>query len=130
MKQVASQAAEKNTAQEKAQQQARRQAQQQAKHNALRNPYNIGTLDRFLRFTLGAALIGSVFYISPESVLSLAGIELKLYKLLPLIGIYPAVTAWMGWDPLYHAARIKSCTALRADVCANLVTQTKVLAKL
>jgi hypothetical protein len=125
MKQVASQAAEKNIAQEKAQQ----QAQRQAKNNALRNPYNIGTLDRFLRFTLGAALIGSVFYISPESVLSLAGIELKLYKLLPLIGIYPAVTAWMGWDPLYHAARIKSCTALRADVCANLVTQTKVLAK-
>jgi hypothetical protein len=125
MKQVASEVAKKNTAQEKAQQ----QAQRQAKNNALHNPYNIGTLDRALRFTLGAALIGSVFYISPESVLSLAGMELKLYKLLPLIGIYPAVTAWMGWDPLYHAARIKSCTALRADVCANLVTQTKVLAK-
>jgi hypothetical protein len=45
------------------------------------------------------------------------------------VGIYPAITAWLGWDPIYQLARIKSDTSSRADVCDDIVTQTKKLAQ-
>ena len=99
------------------------------KTTSLPNPYNIGTIDRVIRYIIGAGLVGSVFYLNPNFALSLAGLEIKLYKLLPLIGIYPAVTAWLGWDPLYQVMRIKSSSHWRGDVCGSLTTQTKTLAK-
>ena len=131
MKQVANQAVNNgnNDIQPGVQSNTKNTANKDAVINYMRKPYNIGTLDRAIRFLLGAALIGSVFYINPEYVLSLAGMELKLYKLLPLVGIYPAITAWLGWDPIYQLARIKSDTSSRVDVCDDLVTQTKKLAQ-
>jgi hypothetical protein len=127
MKQVANQT--ENSAKKNTNTNTNSNSKETAGINYFRKPYNIGTLDRALRFFLGAALIGSVFYINPEYVLSLAGMELKLYKLLPLVGIYPAITAWLGWDPIYQLARIKSDTPSRGDVCDDLITQTKTLAQ-
>jgi hypothetical protein len=89
------------------------------------NPYNIGTVDRALRFVLGGVLVGSIFYLDPSLSLSVLGAEIALYKLLPLLGIYPAVTAWLGWDPIYHITHIKSDTELESDVCGSIVSQTK-----
>jgi hypothetical protein len=106
------------------------QSAKNEKTTSMPNPYNIGTIDRVIRYTIGAGLIGSVFYLDPNYVLSLAGLEIKLYKLLPLIGIYPAITAWLGWDPLYQVAHIKSSTQWRGDVCGSLATQTKALTQL
>lgn len=108
---------------------ADKQTADNIKTNYQRSPYNIGTIDRAIRYILGAVLVGSVFYLNPEYSFSLAGLEIKLYKIFPLIGIYPAITAWLGWDPIYQLARINSSTQLRRDVCGSLVKQAKVLAQ-
>jgi hypothetical protein len=92
---------------------------------SLPNPYNVGTIDRAIRFVIGGVLIGSVFFVNPASILTFQGLDIALYKLLPLIGIYPALTAWLGWDPVYNIFNIRSCTGLKSDVCDDIVEQTK-----
>ena len=89
------------------------------------NPYNIGSIDRSLRFIIGGVLMGSLFYLTPAAVVSVAGTELMLMKFLPLISIYPLLTAWLGWDPIYHLLRINSSTRIQKDVCADIVDQVK-----
>ena len=89
------------------------------------NPYNTGFIDRSLRFVLGGILLGSVFYLTPAATLSLFGHQVMLMKLLPIVSIYPLLTAWFGWDPVYHVARINSSTRIRGDICADIVDQVK-----
>lgn len=90
------------------------------------NPYNIGFIDRSMRFVLGGVLLGSVFYLTPGAIVSVMGTEVMLMKLLPIVSIYPLLTAWLGWDPFYHLFRIKSSTSIERDVCADIVDQVKV----
>lgn len=90
------------------------------------NPYNIASIDRSLRFIVGGILLGSVFYLSPEAVLSVGSYELMLIKLLPIISVYPLGTAWLGWDPIYHLFHINSSTRVQRDICADIVDQVKV----
>ena len=89
------------------------------------NPYNIGFIDRSVRFIVGGALLGSVFYLTPEAMASVFSYEIMLIKLLPIVSIYPLLTAWFGWDPFYHLAKIKSSMPIREDVCADIVDQVK-----
>jgi hypothetical protein len=89
------------------------------------NPYNIGFIDRSLRFVIGGILLGSVFYLSPLATVTIFGVEMMLMKVLPIISIYPLLTAWIGWDPFYHLAKIKSSMRIREDVCADIVDQVK-----
>lgn len=95
------------------------------KHRTIPNPYNIGFIDRSLRFVIGGVFVGSVFYLAPAATISILGSEMMLMKLLPIVSIYPLLTAWFGWDPVYHIARIKSCTNIKGDVCADIVDQVK-----
>ena len=95
------------------------------KQATIPNPYNIGFIDRSLRFILGGVLLGSAFYLTPAAVVSIAGYDMMLMKLLPIVSIYPLLTAWLGWDPLYHLARINSSTRIQGDVCADIVDQVK-----
>ena len=96
------------------------------KHVTIPNPYNIGSIDRSLRFVIGGILLGSVFYLTSAELFSVGGYELMLIKLLPILSIYPLGTAWLGWDPIYHLLHIKSSTRLRGDICADIVDQVKV----
>ena len=89
------------------------------------NPYNIGFIDRSLRFIIGGILLGSVFYLTPTAMISILGSEIMLMKLLPIVSIYPLLTAWVGWDPFYHLANIKSSMPIKEDVCADIVDQVK-----
>ncbi len=89
------------------------------------NPYNIGFIDRSLRFIVGGVLLGSVFYLTPAAMVSIFGYEIMLMKLLPIVSIYPLLTAWFGWDPVYHLAKINSSTPIKEDVCADIVDQVK-----
>ena len=89
------------------------------------NPYNIGFIDRSLRFVIGGVLFGSIFYLSPSTMVNIFGSEVMLLKLLPIISIYPLLTAWVGWDPVYHIAHIRSSTRIKGDVCADIVDQVK-----
>ncbi len=89
------------------------------------NPYNIGFIDRSSRFVIGGILFGSIFYLSPAAMVSIFGFEVMLMKLLPIISIYPLLTAWIGWDPFYHLANISSSMRIREDVCGDIVDQVK-----
>ena len=93
------------------------------------NPYNIGSIDRGLRYFIGGILVGSVFYLGAVQTIMLFGTDFALIKILPLIGIYPAMTAWLGWDPFYELFNITSETRYKADVCDSLVEQTKAATK-
>lgn len=89
------------------------------------NPYNIGFLDRSLRFIIGGAMLGSVVYLSPSIVVSLLGNEIMLMKVLALLSLYPLLTAWIGRDPIYHLLSINSATRLKEDKCGDIVDQVK-----
>ena len=54
---------------------------------------NLNGIERVLRLTLGCALIGSVL---------LSPLSFEYLVLMPLIGIYPCLTALVGWDPVYY----------------------------
>ena len=89
------------------------------------NPYNIGSIDRSIRFIIGGVLMGSIFYLTPTAVWSVAGTELMLMKFLPLISIYPLITAWLGWDPIYELFNTTSETRFKSDVCNGLLQQAR-----
>lgn len=89
------------------------------------NPYNIGFLDRSLRFIVGGAMLGSVFFLSPSVVVSMFGYEVMLLKVLSLASLYPLLTAWIGLDPIYHILSIDSATKLKEDKCGDIVDQVK-----
>jgi len=93
------------------------------------NPYNIGSIDRALRFFIGGILVGSVFYLDPSLTITLFSIEFALIKVLPLIGIYPAITAWLGWDPIYELFNTTSETRFKSDVCDDLWKQAKAVTR-
>jgi hypothetical protein len=59
---------------------------------------NIHMIERVLRLFFGCSLIGSVFFMP---------IPFDYLILLPLIGIYPCLTAIVGWDPLYYVLDIE-----------------------
>ncbi|RMD80729.1 MAG: DUF2892 domain-containing protein [Gammaproteobacteria bacterium] len=56
--------------------------------------HNLNQRERILRAAVAAALIGTPFLVEGP-VHGLAW--------LPLLGIYPALTAWLGWDPIKGA---------------------------
>jgi hypothetical protein len=89
------------------------------------NPYNIGFLDRSLRFIVGGAMLGSVLTLSPTVVVSIFGYEMMLLKVLTFLSLYPLLTAWIGLDPIYHILSIDSATKLKEDKCADIVDQVK-----
>lgn len=53
---------------------------------------NVDNIERVFRFFIGCSLIGSVMFIP---------VPFDYLILLPLIGIYPCLTAIVGWDPTY-----------------------------
>ena len=55
---------------------------------------NLNGIERVLRLFVGCALIGSVM---------LSPFTFEYLVLMPLIGIYPCLTAILGWDPIYFA---------------------------
>ena len=95
------------------------------KQKTMPNPYNMGFIDRSLRFFVGGMMLGSIFYLSPSIMASLFGFEIMLMKLLALLSIYPLLTAWIGWDPIYHVLSINSATKIREDICGDIVDQVK-----
>jgi len=78
---------------------------------------NLGVLDRTLRGLAGLALSAHVLFLDgPPGAWSLYGV---------LLGLYPALTAVWGWDPLYHLAGIRTCGGGRP--CAGYPAQVAAL---
>ena len=59
---------------------------------------NIHMIERVLRLFVGCSLIGSVLFVQ---------VPFDYLILLPLIGIYPCLTAIVGWDPIYYVLDIE-----------------------
>ncbi len=78
---------------------------------------NLGVLDRTLRGLAGLALSTHVLFLDgPPGAWSLYGV---------LLGLYPALTAVWGWDPLYHLAGVRTCGG--SQPCAGYPTQVAAL---
>jgi hypothetical protein len=78
---------------------------------------NIGNSERLMRVTLGVGLIVDVM---------LGAGPLGLAALIPLVSIYPVMTGFLGYDPIYAALGYssiksgqKSKTLSRRHVYAN-----------
>ena len=56
---------------------------------------NIGTVDRLIRAAVGMALL-SLFFIAPQSRWG-------------LLGLFPLITAFIGWCPPYSLLGINTC---------------------
>jgi len=41
------------------------------------------------------------------------------YAYLPIIAIYPLLTAILGWDPVYSASHVKSCNGAARNQCGT-----------
>lgn len=74
---------------------------------------NMGWIDRVLRFALGFALIVLVLLDMDQSA------PLGGYAYLPLLAIYPLITAILGWDPLYAMGHIRSCEKSGRNQCGT-----------
>jgi len=53
---------------------------------------NLTNIERVIRLFFGCSLVGSVMFLSDP---------FGYLILLPLIGVYPCLTAIVGWDPVY-----------------------------
>lgn len=62
--------------------------------------YNVGRVDRAIRLLLGLAMIGTVYFVKIDSATALGG-ALQWWTLMPLFAVYPMITAFVGWDPVY-----------------------------
>lgn len=69
---------------------------------------NVGRLDRAIRLVVGVAMIMSVFFVGPVSAALPWAFE--WWQVLPFLGMYPAVTAFLGWEPLYELLGISTST--------------------
>jgi len=58
---------------------------------------NVNNIERVLRLFIGCSLIGSVMFVP---------VPFDYLILMPLLGIYPCLTAIVGWDPTYFVLGI------------------------
>jgi len=64
---------------------------------------NTGLEDRLIRFVAGAVLMAYGII-----TIALNG-SATLPTLAIVVGIYPLMTATVGWDPLYHLFKVRTC---------------------
>ena len=72
-------------------------------------PYNVGLIDRVIRFITGIVLIYLGFYeksLIPDPIFAV---------LVGVFGIINLVTAIIGWCPLYHLIKFDTHTAESKD---------------
>lgn len=67
---------------------------------------NIGTVDRVIRLVVAMALVLSVFFMGTVSADTPFSFE--FWNVLPLLGIYPGITAFIGVDPIYKLLGIST----------------------
>lgn len=74
---------------------------------------NMGWADRTVRFAVGIAMV-VVVLMEIES-----GGSLGMVAYLPILAIYPLMTAILGWDPLYSAGHVRSCDSTGRNQCGT-----------
>lgn len=74
---------------------------------------NMGWIDRTVRTLIGLAMVVVVLMEIQKSG------NLGAYAYLPILAIYPLMTAILGWDPLYAAGDVKSCDGSMRNQCGT-----------
>lgn len=87
-------------------------------------PQNIGTIDRLIRAALGVFFLSSIF-IASRATTPFFGFTTDNfpYFYATLLGFYPALTAILGWDPLYQVFRVRSSSSVSWDVSGTVKEQ-------
>jgi len=79
---------------------------------------NIGLFDRVLRLTIGAALLGGVFvHLGVHHAL------VSWHGYVTMLSVYPLITAWLGWDPIYQVFETKTCDLSSRNRCGTVPYQ-------
>lgn len=80
---------------------------------------NLGLLDRTLRLLLGALLLGApaVHLVMYDAMFA------WWHGLSMLVSVYPAMTGWLGWDPMYQAINYKTCDLSDRNRCGTMPYQ-------
>ncbi len=79
----------------------------------LRTIQNIGFVDRIIRGVIAVLVIGL-----PPLALVFGG-SVSWHGYVILLGIYPALTAILGWDPFYVLFNVRSCGSSRRNRCGT-----------
>lgn len=80
---------------------------------------NVGLLDRGLRLVLGAFLLGA----PAMHLVMYGGVFTWWHGLSMLLSVYPGMTGWLGWDPLYQGIHYKTCDSSDRNRCGTLPYQ-------
>lgn len=74
---------------------------------------NLGLYDRIIRGVIAALMIG----LPPLNLINGGLVDWHGYVIL--LGIYPALTAILGWDPFYALFNIRSCGGTERNACGT-----------
>ena len=74
---------------------------------------NLGLYDRSRRRVIAALMIG----LQPLNLIN--GGLFDWHGYVMLLGIYPALTAILGWDPIYALFNIRSCGGTARNACGT-----------
>lgn len=74
---------------------------------------NLGLYDRIIRGVIAALMIG----LPPLNLIN--GGLFDWHGYVMLLGIYPALTAILGWDPIYALFNIRSCGGTARNACGT-----------
>ncbi len=88
-----------------------------SKRVKLRPVQNIGLNDRVIRGVIALLVMGYPF-LNMQNEQFLGG---EIY--LIFIGLYPALTAILGWDPLYTLTNYRTCGVGHRNVCGTFPYQ-------
>ena len=75
---------------------------------------NLGLLDRAVRLIVGGAMLAVVAFDGAS------GTVLGWHAYVAIISIYPLMTGFVGWDPLYSLGHVKSCDLSDRNRCGTL----------
>ncbi len=77
---------------------------------------NIGLIDRAVRILVGTGMIGVWFFYPIETVSA-------WFAILPLLGVFPMLSGFIGWCPTYAMFHTKSCGTDEHNFCGSMPDQ-------
>ncbi len=92
--------------------------------NKVHTIQNMGLVDRVLRFSGGALIVGAiVLYYEMEH----AWLPMPVMVYATAISLYPILTGLLGWDPFYGLFSIRSCGEAGRNQCGSFPYQVKAM---
>ena len=81
--------------------------------------HNMSLSDRVVRWTASAVLLG----VPAFDLVTTGGMFTWWHGIAMLLSIYPGLTAFLGWDPIYASADYKTCDMSDRNQCGTVPYQ-------